>query len=145
MRFNKLLAVSTFAFATSAFAHGGVQNPAVKARMDGMVAISKNMKTIATMAKGQTAFDAATIQDALSVIEAEAGQIPALFEAKETDAKSEALDLIWTDWDNFAASAEVLRTTVMDLPDTITTPEDAGATLAKLGKTCKSCHSKYRE
>jgi len=56
-----------------------------------------------------------------------AAQIPALFELNEITGDSEALPVIWTDWDGFKAKG-------VDL-------QNAGQAL---GATCGACHKAYR-
>ena len=64
------------------FGSQGVQNPAVKARMDGMSAIAENMKTLGQMAKGATEFDAAMARAAAATIAEQASATPGLFESQ---------------------------------------------------------------
>ena len=82
--------VLLFIAATGALAHQGVKNPAVKARMDSMSAIGKSMKVLGGMAKGESSFDAMAVQAAVASIAEQAARTPALFEANETDPKSES-------------------------------------------------------
>lgn len=129
---------------TAALAHEGVQNPAVKARMDGMTAIADNMKTLGQMAKGATGFDAATARSAAVAIARHAAKAPGLFEAQETDPKSEARPEIWTNFEDFAAKATELETIAIGLSTSISQPSDLTAAMGRLGANCKSCHSIYR-
>ncbi|MGV6850215.1 MAG: c-type cytochrome [Marinibacterium sp.] len=131
--------------ATAALAHSGVKNPAVKARMAAMSAIGDATKILGQMAKGQTAFDAATARAAAQTIAEHAATTPDLFEAPETDPKSEALPVIWTKYEDFTAKALELHKVAEGLAETIQTPEDLRAGLGQLGGACKSCHSVYRQ
>lgn len=130
--------------ATAALAHQGVQNPAVKTRMDGMSAIAQNMKTLGQMTKGATAFDAATARSAAAAIAELAAATPGLFEADETDPKSEARPEIWTNFDDFAAKATELETIATGFSTSINESSDLNAAMSALGANCKSCHSIYR-
>ena len=144
--FPILLTLATAGAATNAaLAHGGVQNPAVLARMDAMKAIGDATKVLGEMAKGATAFDAATAQAAAAEIAAHAAETPALFEAPETDAKSEALPGIWDDFADFTAKAKDLEGLAGDLATGLDSPEPLRAGLGQLGDACKACHTEYRE
>ena len=94
-----------------ALAHAGVENPAVKARMDAMSDIGAGTKVLGNMARGRVAFDAAEAEAeaALARIATRAAETPALFEAQEDDPKSEALPAIWADFADFSAIAGDLR------------------------------------
>ncbi|MGB1390152.1 MAG: c-type cytochrome [Paracoccaceae bacterium] len=131
--------------ATAALAHQGVQNAAVKARMDGMSAIGANMKTLGAMAKGQVAFDAGQAREAAAAVAEEAARIPSLFEAQEADPKSEALPLIWTEFDRFTAIAHDLEAAATAAASALNEPEDLGPALKAIGGQCSACHKAYRE
>lgn len=133
------------AISTAALAHQGVQNLAVKARMDGMRAIAENLKTIGMMARGATEFDAEAAKAAAAAIASHASDVPKLFEANETDPKSEARQEIWTNFEDFRAKASVLENVAVGLSTSIAAPEDLGPAMGSLGASCKSCHSIYRE
>jgi len=128
-----------------AVAHSGVQNAAVKARMDAMSSIGAEMKTLGLMAKGTTKFDMNAARVAAATIETHAAATPALFAAQEDDPKSEAKAAIWTNFDDFAAKAKDLETVALQLSKSIAGQNDLGPAMASLGATCKSCHSAYRE
>lgn len=145
MKPTYLVLCATLIAATTTLAHQGVQNPAVMARMNGMSAIAKNMKTIGQMAKGETAFDAAAAKSAAAAIAEHAAETPDLFKANETDPKSEARSEIWSNFDDFTAKALELETIASDLSRSITTPKDLAAAIGTLGANCKACHSTYRQ
>ena len=132
-------------FAVTAFAHSGVKNMAVMARMDGMVAISEGLKVMGTMVKGEIAFDAEKARAAATEIASHAAEAADLFEAPETDPKSEALPAIWENFADFTRKAEEMERVATQVSASIETMDDARSALAALGETCKSCHSLYRE
>lgn len=134
-----------FIAGTTALAHQGVQNAAVKARMDGMSAIAENMKTLGQMAKGATEFDAEVARSASASIAKHASETPGLFKANETDPKSEARPEIWSNFEDFTAKATELETIATGLSTSINDPSDLNAAMSALGANCKSCHSVYRE
>lgn len=128
-----------------ALAHEGVKNPAVMARMHGMSEIAADMKTLGDMAKGTTAFDASAAQDAARSIAGHARQTPQLFEADETDPKSEALPAIWTDFADFTAKSMAMEREALRQADAFTSPDALAPGLRALGDTCKACHQIYRQ
>ena len=131
--------------ATAALAHDGVKNPAVKARMEAMGLIGANTKILGQMAKGEIAFDADKARAAAATIAEQAERAPALFEANETDPKSEALPAIWENFADFTAKAGALQMATTTAAQAIAGPADLGPQLGQIGGTCKACHSKYRE
>lgn len=139
----KTLAIaSVVALSGSALiAHANVENPTVKARMDLMSAIGADMKTLGQMAKGQIDFDAAAAQAALDAMAAAAAEIPAKFEANETDPESDAADAIWENWDDFVAKAETLKAAA---GATVTDAASLGAAMGSVGPTCGGCHKPYK-
>lgn len=129
---------------TAALAHSGVQNPAVKARMDGMSAIGKNTKVLGSMAKGEVAFDAQSAREAANLIAHHAAQIPDLFEQQASDPKSEALPTIWQSYTDFLVKADALEVAASAAASGISTESDLRPALAAIGGSCKSCHKIYR-
>ena len=138
--------VSVFLVALSlasvAYAHEGVKNPAVKARMMAMSEIGAGMKVIGQMAQGKAAFDAAKAQAAVASIQAQSALVPTLFQANETDPKSEAAPAIWTNWGDFLNKAAAMKAAADAA--TANDPTALGQALRGLGGTCKACHSDYR-
>lgn len=142
---RRILTTSALALgilASGAVAHAEVQNEAVKARMEAMKAIGGAMKTIGGMAQGKVAFDADAAAAAVAVMEAQSAQVPALFEAQESDPKSEAKPEIWTNWDDFVSKSQALNAAAKAAD--ASSPEALGASLGPIGGACKSCHTAYR-
>lgn len=127
------------------WAHGGVTNEAVLARMERMKAISGQMKVLSQTVKGEREFDAATIEAVLERLSAEAGEVVPLFQAEEYDPKSEALPAIWSDFDGFTEEADALAAAVTQWRGQVTDRAAAQEALMDIGQTCKSCHDSYRE
>lgn len=61
------------------------------------------------MSKGTVDFDVATARQAAGAISRQAAKIPDMFEIKADDPKSEALPVIWSQFDDFTAKAEDLH------------------------------------
>lgn len=138
------LALTISAFSTAALAHDEVKNPTVKARMMAMEAIGGSMKTLAGMAKGEMAFDAEKANAAMAVIAEKSAMAAPLFEANETDPKSESLPAIWENWDDFVKKMDDL-TVASKANLTLADAGSLGAALGQVGGTCKACHSDYRK
>lgn len=130
---------------TAVLSHGGVEDPDVKNRMTGMSDMAKQMKTLGAMAKGAAEFDAGAGNAALARIAEEAAEIPALFEPEATDPKSEALPVIWEEFDRFTARAQALEQVTEALAGTIETRADLAPAMKKVGQACGACHSSFRE
>lgn len=145
MTSTRLIAIVAILGATAALAHQGVQNPAVKARMDGMSVIAAAMKGLGAMAKGEASFDADLARQNAADVAREAARIPILFKANEDDPKSEAKPGIWTSFDDFALLAAKLEQTAHGAAAKMDTIEGVRAALRSMGQTCKACHETYRE
>lgn len=126
-----------------AFAKAGVQNPGVKAREKKMEAMALNLKLLAHMADGKMDFNAGDAAAAKTAVLAAAKQIPALFKPHDTDPKSDALPVIWTQWDDFTKKAGAARMAV-ELIDA-DTQDGLQESLRGVGKACKACHTTYRK
>ena len=139
------IALGAIVLGTAAFAHSGVKNSDVMNRMMGMSEMAKQMKVLGTMAKGETAFDADAVNAALAKMSEEASYIPSLFEPEATDPKSEALPMIWDEFDTFESRARALEKTASNLSGTVEGRADLGPAMKALGRACSACHSEYRQ
>ena len=120
-------------------------DPDVRARQEAMGLVGSNMKKIASMVKGEVAFDPAAAQAAFAKIAEKAAAVPALFETpSNTDPESEAQDAIWETWEDFVAKAGDLRTAA-EAGTGVDSPEALAAAMGTLAGTCKACHSTYKE
>jgi cytochrome c556 len=131
--------------AAAAFAHSGVKDERVLARMAGMSAIAEHVKVIGSMAKGEMPFDAAAANAALTRIGDEAARVPALFEPEADDPKSEALPAIWDEFDSFEQKAVALETLAAERAGTVEASGDLAPLMRDIAGTCRDCHSEYRE
>lgn len=118
----------------------------VEAREAIMTALSRNMKAMGAMAKGEQPFDAAVFANHAKVVANEANKdLVALFPAGSdefTDAKPE----IWQNMDDFKARAAALKEKANALA-AVSATRDKGKMLAaqgELGKVCEGCHQKYK-
>lgn len=131
--------------ATTALAHEGVKNPAVAARMHAMADIGREAKLLGQMSKREIPFDRGAAREASAEIGRRAGEIGALFAVEATDPKSEALPVIWRNFDAFRAEAESLRLAARAAALGIDAQEDLSGALTGIGKACGSCHQTYRK
>ncbi len=145
MTLSKILAVPALSIALvagMAVAKEGVQNPAVQKRQDLMDKQAGAAKTLGEMAAGKTPFDAAKAADAKATLEETAKQIPVVFEAEETDPKSDAKPEIWSNWDDYVAKADNLEQAALKLD--VTSVETVQAGMSAVGGACSACHKEYR-
>ncbi|NRB01361.1 MAG: cytochrome c, partial [Rhodobacteraceae bacterium] len=115
--------------ANATWAHQGVQNAAVMARMNGMTSIADAMKVIGDMVKGTTAFDRDIAREALSDVAAASAQTLDLFAAPEDDPKSEARPEIWSNFSDFGAKSDALTDLAEALAVAVDTPADLRSAL----------------
>jgi len=119
-----------------------VENPAVQKRMDVMKEIKGAMGVLGGMAKGAVAFDATAANAAQTTLIEQSGMVAAVFEANETDPKSEALPSIWENWDTFVEMADDLTFAAEGLDATSLDGIRGG--LGNIGASCGACHKKFR-
>jgi len=137
-----LILAPALLIATAAFAHEGVKNPDVMARMELMKDIAGDMKVLGEMAKGVTAYDGAIVKAKAASLSDHAGATIRLFETPAYDAKSEATTTIWTSFPDFAERASAMGKAAKALE--VASEAEFQAAFAKIGKTCSSCHKSYR-
>ena len=133
--------------AGTAAAHSGASG-VVKERMELMKDIAEQMKQIGAMIKGEAAFDAAAVRSAADTVAAHAGAMPELFPEGSTDAPSEALPVIWQDWEAFRGLAADLEDSAGALSEAAAAASGAGAIrapFASVGRTCSACHEDFRQ
>ena len=131
-------------FSAEVISHSGTTNELVKARMASMKVIAANMKSLSKVSRGRDQFDVNEVRNMLTEIESNAAQTPILFEVNATDPTSEAASEIWENFQDFADIAFALESTAKSLISTVESVDDLAVAVQSLGKTCKSCHSKYR-
>lgn len=131
--------------ATIALAHQGVQNEAVKARMHSMMMLDKDLKMLISMAKGESAMDAPAAQQAVARIHSRTPEITGLFQAPETDPKSEALPILWDEFDQFTALTRDLEQAAAKAAPTIQDRPTLAQAITNIGGACRACHKQYRQ
>ena len=128
-----------------AVAHIGASG-VVKERMMLMKDISKSMKEIAAMMKGEVDYDSEKMSSLASIIASKGGeQITKLFPNGSLDETTEALPSIWQDWAKFKAVSGQLETTANELKAMSGDQFDAMDPFQKLAQTCGACHRTFRQ
>jgi cytochrome c556 len=140
---NFTIATALIAFAGAALAHTGVKDPKVLARMEAMKEMGGEVKVLGQMAKGTSTFDKDRAQAALDRIALLAKDTPALFQTRALEPMSEALPLIWEEFDTFVEEAQALETLAQKL--VISDNGDLVPALGQLGEGCRSCHGQFRQ
>jgi cytochrome c556 len=133
--------------AGAGFAAGSADD-LINARQAEMKANMKAMKALVSILKGETPYDAATVQGAAKLIkdaraEGEAGDVWNASAQAGTTVKSGAKPEIWTDPSGFAAGWKKLDASVSAL-EASTDEASLKAAFPQLGAACKGCHETYR-
>ncbi|WP_428623498.1 c-type cytochrome [Sedimenticola sp.] len=130
----------------SAMAHGNATG-VVKQRMDLMSSIGKKMKSIAAMVKGKAPFNPESIGLDAAGIGQVSPEIKTLFPAGSLHKPSEALPVIWDDWERFTSLTVRLETEANNLQAAALQGDKKAVTrqFVSLGKVCSSCHTDFRK
>lgn len=127
-------------------AHDGATGMVMQ-RMEAMKEIGQSMKSIAAMVKGDAAFSGETVQASAAVIAGHAKHMPHMFPEGSLDKPTEALPVIWTQWDRFTEIAGKLNSDALALAEagkTASNVKEILPQLAEVGKSCKACHQDFR-
>ena len=115
----------------------------------GYVARSKLMQNIRTefsvlarMSQEKIEFDKSLAESARLNLLKLVASTPVIFEDDDLPIKSEALPVIWQNWDDFVSKSEDLEF-VLEGVDT-STLIDLRSSLGNVGAACGSYHQKYR-
>ncbi len=101
-------ALALSGLSTLALAHGGATG-IVKERMDGMLAMSKVVKSLSVMMRGDIQYNADKVREGARLIQSHAGEaLTKLFPEGAESHGSEAKPEIWSDWGSFSDYAERL-------------------------------------
>ena len=132
------------------YGHSGVTG-IIKERMDAMKDMGDKSKVVADMFKGKAAFDQAAVVDAAeSFILHGKGMKEVFPDTHESrhGKKTEALPVIWEEWDDFAAQVDEFVALSESLAQTAQAGADERALKAaffKTTKSCSSCHERFRK
>ena len=144
MRIKFLITICFFICGTAIYCVASVESEAVKARTKAMSEISDNMRVLGLMLKGQVDFDLVSAKSAIQNIEKLAAKTPTLFEIEAVDPHAEAKPEIWSNYEDFVEKALALQTVATAASRSLVSEEGLKDVIMSMGKTCKSCHSLYR-
>lgn len=126
-------------------AHKGATG-VVKERMMAMKSMGRQMKELGAMVTGKTTYDADRAREIAAALTEHMKEIPDQFPKDSLDPPTEALPGIWQNWEDFRTKAtESLRAAEKLAAAAGDGRQSALAATGALGKSCKSCHSDYRE
>ena len=129
------------------YAHSGAKG-VVKERMEMMKGMGDAMKTMGAMFKGQADYDPAAVAEKATYLADHAGKIPDLTPEGSNEHPSEALPIIWQEWDGYVESSELLATEgakLVEIANNGAEERAAKIQFAKVSKTCGTCHETYRK
>ena len=144
LRIKFLITICFFICGTAIYCVASVESEAVKARTKAMSEISDNMRNLGLMLKGQVDFDLVSAKSAIQNIEKLAAKTPTLFEIEAVDPHAEAKPEIWSNYEDFVEKALTLQTVATAASRSLVSEEGLKDVIMSMGKTCKSCHSLYR-
>ena len=118
----------------------------VEAREKNMKAFGKASKQLRAMVEGKEGFDEAKMKEAVALLDTHANQGWEYFDAATKDVKSEAQPAVWEQNDKFQQEIKTFQASVAELK---TASAQGGldaikAPLAKVGESCKSCHTTFK-
>ena len=144
-RVTALSAIIAVSATTAVFAHGGAMG-VVKERMDLMSAIGKNMKSVASMVKGDAKFDPTAIEASAKSMAEHSTKINDLFPKGSLEKPTEALPSIWEDWGRFAQLSKDLETEANKLAEVAISGDKRAIMMqfAQTGKVRSTCHTNFR-
>lgn len=122
---------------------------AVEMRQSALHLLGFYMGPLGAMARGKAPIDMAVIENNAVRI---ASLAPMLKETFKTDTRgaeveTEALDVIWEQWDKFTANAEATEEKATALAALAAAGSEDGIrqAIGAVGKTCGGCHDDFRE
>ncbi|MGI9449896.1 MAG: c-type cytochrome [Geminicoccaceae bacterium] len=128
-------------------AHSGAKG-VMKERMDMMKGMADAMKAMGAMFKGEAPFEPAIVMEKATFLVDHATKIPEMTPEGSNDHPSEALPIVWQEWDGYVTSAAELADEGKKLVKITSNGADLDAARAqyvKVGKTCGTCHDRFRK
>ena len=120
----------------------------VEMREAAMKEVGKSTKLLGEMVKGETAFDAAAANEALTAMAAAVADFGTYFPegtALAGENENAAAETIWTDRAGFDAAVAEFQQDIAAAVEAAPQSQDALATsFAAVAQNCKSCHEDYR-
>ena len=140
---SQMLFIASITFSSSLWAHSGATG-IVKERMDNFKESKASMKSLKKAVR-KNDFD--TVAQEAKAINQWARKLTTYFPEGSNQHPSEALTLIWQEFDQFEIRAETQIKASEQLQKAGLRKDAAGAAKAysDLAKSCKACHNDYRE
>ena len=118
----------------------------IKYRQAVMSAQGGHMSALARVVQGEADFAADIPAHARALSDLSTMVIPTFPEGSLEGAETDALPVIWEDWDDFTVAADALETASEDL---VAAAEGGdmtaiAAAFGEVGRTCRSCHDTFR-
>jgi len=123
-----------------------IANDVLDEREQHMKTLGKEVKTMASMVKGRSDFDADQfVSGAWNMSDAMEGMLD-LFPAGSHGGDSAAKAKIWDNWEDFVAKYQAAVEATDNLADAADEGDETTIKKAfgKVGKSCSSCHRQYR-
>ena len=144
MRLKIAMVLAVFAVSAAGLANGA--DDPIKARQTLMRSNGPGLKTVFQMLKGDTPFDGAAAAKAMQKLADDAAVLPTLF-PPGSDVGSNALPVIWTEFDQFKALYAKLQSDAQASAKAAAANDLEGLRTAFAGvdQDCGACHQKYRQ
>jgi len=129
------------------YAHSGAKG-VTEERMEMMKGMGDAMKTMGAMFKGEAPFEPAVVAEKAAFLSKHAKMIPDMTPEGSNDHPSEALPIIWQEWDDYVTSAKNLADEGENLTDVASNGAELAETRAQfinVSKTCGTCHDRFRK
>ena len=138
-----VLVLAALAVSVAALAHGA--DDPIKTRKALMKSNGPGLKAVFQMLHGDTPFDPAVAEKAMQKLADDAAILPTLF-PPGSDVGSNALPLIWTEFDQFKARYAKLQSDAQAGAKAAAANNIQGLRTAFAGidEDCGGCHEKYR-
>ena len=141
------LAGFVVSFISSVDAHSGAKG-VVKERMELMKGMGDAMKVMGAMFKSEAPFEPAIVAEKAASLAKHARMLPDMTPEGSNDHPSEALPVIWQQWDDYVTSAAKLA----DEGEKLVVIARRGGDLTEtrtqfinVSKTCGTCHDRFRK
>lgn len=147
MALSLSLAVAVGGATSLVYAHSGAKGM-VKERMEMMKGMGDAMKVMGAMFKGEAPFEPAVVAEKAAFLAEHAKKIPDMTPEGSNDHPSEALPIIWQEWNGYITSANELADEGEKLVDVASNGAELAETRAQfinVSKTCGTCHDRFRK
>jgi cytochrome c556 len=144
MKIAGAFAVAAIAAVTFAATAVLAQQDPIAARKPLMKANGQNAAAVTKMIKGETPFDAVTVQAAFTQWAETAEKMAGLFPENSLMGETRALPAIWTERAKFEAAIAKFAKDVADNRGKATSLDGLKVAIAVVGTNCRECHEAFR-